>query len=962
MSLRISAHDRGAAMEYKLKDLIDIPRMREIFDTFDAIHSMPSAIIDIEGNVLIANSWQDICTKFHRINPESEKKCIESDTHFVAELEKRTPHVIYKCPMGLVDSASPIIIDGKHLGNVFTGQLFLEPPDETTFIEQARQYGFDEAEYLTAMRKVPIFSEEQLHKNLAFIQTLAVMTTEQALQQKRALETAGQLRKSDERHRSILQTTLDGVWLVDMQGQVLEVNESYVRMSGYSMQELLALRVCDLDADETAEDSIARIESIKQHGTVLFEARHRRKDGSVFDVEINVQYRADDGGQIVAFIRDVTDRKRAEIALRRSEEQLRSVIDTMPLSLALNDNKGNITFLNNEFRKIIGYTLEEIPTVNDWFPLAYPDDDYRRHVISTWLQRLEKKLSTGKPFEPMEITVVCKDGKKRDFICNMSLLENDVTGTQLIYFFEITDRKQVELELKHSHELMHYIIQHNQSALAVHDKDMRYIYVSERYLHDYKVEEKDIIGRHHYDVFPDLPQKWRDVHQRALEGIISSSEEDSYERSDGSVEWTRWECRPWHDSGGAIGGLIVYTEVITERKKAEEQRLSLQNQLQQAQKIESIGRLAGGVAHDFNNMLSIIMGHAELGLIQCDNTFPTYESLREIKENLYEIRGSAERSADLTRQLLAFARQQTVSPKIIDLNETVSGLLKMLQRLIGEAISIQWIPAPQLWQVKIDTSQLDQILANLCVNARDAITDIGKIIIETRNITVDETFSRTCADALPGEYVQLTVSDSGCGMSTEILSNIFEPFFTTKEMGKGTGLGLATVYGAVKQNNGFIEVHSEPGIGTTFRIYLPRSRDKSSAADSGILGEPAKGRETILLVEDEPAILTMTKTLLNRIGYNVLGAATPGEAMRLAREHTGSIHLLMTDVVMPEMNGRDLAKNILVLYPGIKRLFMSGYTADVIAHHGVLEDGVQFLQKPFNINALSGKLREVLDG
>lgn len=262
---------------------------------------------------------------------------------------------------------------------------------------------------------------------------------------------------------------------------------------------------------------------------------------------------------------------------------------------------------------------------------------------------------------------------------------------------------------------------------------------------------------------------------------------------------------------------------------------------------------------------------------------------------------------------------------------------------------------------QIDTSQLDQILANLCVNARDAISDIGKIIIETRNIFVDENFIRTHLEAVPGEYVQLTVSDSGCGMSKEILANIFEPFFTTKELGKGTGLGLATVYGAVKQNGGFIDVYSELGTGTTFKIYLPRCVYKSTASTAEIQKEPVKGHETILLVEDEPAILAMTKTILNKIGYNVLGAETPGEAIKLAREYNGAIQLLMTDVIMPEMNGRDLAKNILVLYPDIKRLFMSGYTADVIAHHGVLEDGVHFLQKPFNMNAMSEKIREVLD-
>jgi len=329
-------------MKYKLKDLIDIPRMQEVFKSFDKIYSITSAIVDMDGNILLANSWQDICCKFHRINPETVKKCNESDTHFEAELNRNAPHIIYKCPMGLIDAACPIVVDGVHLGNVFSGQLFLEPPDELKFAEQARQYGFDEAEYLAAMRKVPLISEAQLHKNLSFIHTLAVMTTEQALQQKSALEATEQLRKSDERHRSILQTTLDGVWMVDMQGRVLEVNESYVRMSGYSAQELLTLHVYDLDVDETPESTIVHIEEKKRHGTSLFEARHRRKDGSIFDVEINVQYRSDDGGQIVAFIRDVTERKQTEIALRRSEEHLRSVIETLPIPLALNDNKGNI--------------------------------------------------------------------------------------------------------------------------------------------------------------------------------------------------------------------------------------------------------------------------------------------------------------------------------------------------------------------------------------------------------------------------------------------------------------------------------------------------------------------------------------------------------------------------------------------------------------------------------------------
>jgi signal transduction histidine kinase len=394
---------------------------------------------------------------------------------------------------------------------------------------------------------------------------------------------------------------------------------------------------------------------------------------------------------------------------------------------------------------------------------------------------------------------------------------------------------------------------------------------------------------------------------------------------------------------------------VTIPKRAEEERQKLQAQLNQAQKMESVGRLAGGVAHDFNNMLGIILGHTEMALEHLDPAQPLFADLQEIRK-------AAERSSDLTRQLLAFARKQTVAPKVLDLNETMEGMLKMLRRLIGEDIDLVWRPGKNLWPVKVDPSQIDQILANLCVNARDAIAGVGKVTIETGAVVLDQPYCANYAGCVPGEYVLLAVGDDGCGMDREILDKLFEPFFTTKGLGLGTGLGLATVYGIVKQNHGFINVYSEPGQGTTFKIYLPRYQGKAERLHQEGPAEPVgRGRETILLVEDEPAILAMTTRMLQRQGYTVLAAATPGEAIRLAEAHAGEIHLLMTDVVMPEMNGRDLAKNLLSFYPNLKRLFMSGYTANVIAHHGVLDPGVNFIQKPFSIHDLAAKVREALD-
>ncbi|MBV5318609.1 MAG: PAS domain S-box protein [Desulfobulbaceae bacterium] len=393
---------------------------------------------------------------------------------------------------------------------------------------------------------------------------------------------------------------------------------------------------------------------------------------------------------------------------------------------------------------------------------------------------------------------------------------------------------------------------------------------------------------------------------------------------------------------------------ITALKDDEAEREKLQGQLVQAQKMESVGRLAGGIAHDFNNMLGVILGRTEMAQEDLDPSQTLYTDLEDIRK-------AAIRSANLTRQLLAFARKQTIAPQILDFNDAVASMLKMVQRLLGEDIDLVWLPKANLWPVKIDPSQLDQILANLCVNARDAIPDVGKITIETENTTFDQAYCASHQGFIPGDFVQLALSDNGCGMDKDSLPHIFEPFFTTKETGKGTGLGLATVYGIVKQNNGFINVYSEPGQGTTFKIYLPRhSAEAALASESDPAPLEKRGDETILLVEDESGILAMTTIMLERLGYTVLPANSPGEALRLAESFAGAISLLLTDVVMPGMNGRDLAKQIMGLHPDIKTLFMSGYTANVIAHHGVLDKGVQFIEKPFAKKDLAAKIRNVL--
>lgn len=472
-----------------------------------------------------------------------------------------------------------------------------------------------------------------------------------------------------------------------------------------------------------------------------------------------------------------------------------------------------------------------------------------------------------------------------------------------------------------------------------------------------------------YDSTAEIEQTLNDiahqlyVHPKDRQAILSMilergtivGQEVQFYRKDKQKIWVSLSVRVVRDHAGRILHLQGFVTDVSERKRVEIERTRLEDQFLQAQKMESVGRLAGGVAHDFNNMLQVILGNTALAL----EVVPPDNSSREFLE---EIQKAARRSSDLTRQLLAFARKQTISPKILDLRETISGMLKMLQRLIGEDIQLLWIPGADLWPVKIDPGQVDQILANLAVNARDAIEGVGKVTIETANVTFDDTYARSYPEYAPGDYVMLAVTDTGHGMDNETRAHLFEPFFTTKEVGKGTGLGLATVFGIIKQNNGLINVYSEPSQGTTFKIYFPRAQAEAEAAAKPLALRSLRGTETVLLVEDEEQVLNLGRRILEQYGYTVLAASTPQAAIIQSSCYSGTIHLLITDVVMPGMNGKELTQLLMASRTSIKCLFMSGYTANVIAHHGVLDEGVQFLQKPFTIRSLTERVREVLDG
>ncbi len=712
-------------------------------------------------------------------------------------------------------------------------------------------------------------------------------------------------------------------------------NPVFARLVGLPAAEIIGRRISGL-LPSLDEDGV--FDRAARAGVT--ETLERYVQGTWYQVYIY----SDEPGFLVTLFVDISRRKQVEKKLEGSEARLRELVDILPQIVFETDEQGKLTFVNKYGLAAFGYTEADFAAGLNTLQMIAPQDRERA------ANRMHQVIAGDRGDIGVEYTAVRKDGTEYPVIIYTAryLRAGKPAGLKGI-IIDITERKQAEELLRESEERFKALHNASFGGIALHDKGA--ILECNQGLSDMTgYSQSELIGM---DGLLLIAEQSRDM---VMANILSGYEEP-YEavgvRKNGEEFPMRLEARNVPYKGQQVR--TVEFRDITEHKRAEAEREKLQAQLNQAQKMESVGRLAGGVAHDFNNMLTVILGHAELTLARLEPVNPLFGDMQKIQK-------AAEHSAGVTRQLLAFARKQTVSPRVFDLTESVEEMLKMLRRLIGEQIDLVWRPGRKSGMVKMDPTQLDQVLANLCVNARDAIADVGRITIETGRVIFDEANCARQAELEPGDYVLLAVSDDGSGMGRETVANIFEPFFTTKEVGQGTGLGLATVYGIVKQNDGFINVDSEPGQGTTFRIYLPRyvDRIKEIQPESDAVKPVESGWETILLVEDEPAILEMMTKMLEQLGYVVLAAAMPGEALRLAEAHADRIDLLMTDVVMPEMNGQDLARKLLTTYPNLKRLFMSGYTADVIAHHGVLHPGVHFIQKPFSMQNLAVKIKEVL--
>jgi PAS domain S-box-containing protein len=644
-------------------------------------------------------------------------------------------------------------------------------------------------------------------------------------------------------------------------------------------------------------------------------------------------------------------RVRARTAeLEAQQQYLTAIVETSPNPIFVKNGEGRFTLINKAVELAYGRPSHEI--------LGKKEADLNGYhaEIQTFIHDDDEVIQTRKPkFIPEEELTNPKTGETR--LYQTIKVPLSVPGNGDVHVLgvasDITDRKRTEERLRETEERYRLLFESNPLPMWVYDLEtLGFLAVNNAAINRYGYALDEFRSMTIRDIRP--PQ---DV-EKLLDNIVQEPEFNSngtwkHKKKDGSVIDVEIISHPL-DFGGRNAKLVLAHDV-TQRRQAEQALRDTEAQLRQSQKLEGVGQLAGGIAHDFNNLLTVITGFCSLAMRGLKSEDPLLSNLEEIKK-------AGDRAASLTRQLLAFSRRQVLQPKILNLDTVVVDMEKMLRRIIGEHIDLRAVLEPTLGNVNADPGQIEQILLNLVVNARDSMPNGGKLTIETDNVYLDDEYVKHHVGAQSGPHVMLAVSDTGHGMDQKTLSRIFEPFFTTKELGKGTGLGLSTVYGIVKQSGGNIWVYSEVGNGTTFKIYLPRV-DESTEEHTRSLEAATivKGSETILLVEDEEMLRKLARQTLAGYGYRILEASNGNEAIEQAAKYSGEIHLLLTDVIMPGMNGRELANSLLQTYPSLSVLFMSGYTDDAIVHQGVLDESANFIQKPFSPDSLALKVREVLD-
>lgn len=1103
--------------EQDLSNFLDIPALRSMLENFYALTGMVAAIIDLKGNVLLAVGWQDICTKFHRVNPETLTNCIQSDTYLSNNLEPGK-FVSYQCKNGLVDIVTPLIIGGKHMGNVYSGQFFYddETIDESVFEQQAEKYGFDMQEYMAALRKVPRISHQKADMLMEFLMKFSTLVSKlsygnlklaKSIYDQKAVSDA--LRQSEEHFRLLIKKSPMPIAIGDLDDHIEYVNDKFVEDFGYAIDSLPDFETWTKLAfpDENYRREVVRIwmqdrenETLPDMHTPPREFQVFCKDGEVRTVEItNTRI----GDKRMSIGVDLTQRKEYENEIKRNESRLKRLVDILQHPSATMQD-----FLDYALEQAIQLTGSKIGYIYHY------DEQKKIFTLSTWSKHVMPECGVANPITCYELDKTGLWGEAvrqrkpiilNDFIAANPLRkgypkghvklekfmtvpifkdniiigviglankekdydQTDILQTSLLMegVWKVIELRRVETDLRESEEKYHSYIEHSPYGVFVTDENGYFIQINpaacemtgydeatlrtmsirdiltEKSLNDglehfrrtcetgeaqgemsfrtqngktrlwsvdaVKLSDTRLLGfcRDITDLRK-VEEDYRQLFKVMLEGFAlheiildKNGKPDNYRflavnpaferitglKAEDIVGKTVKEVLPstedyWIQNYGKVAltgepaffenystELNKYFEVSTFRPAPNQfaciitdttERRRIEEQLRQSQKLESIGRLAGGVAHDFNNLLTPILGYTELlmqkGLSDQENA----------QEDLRQIRKAAELARDLTRQLLAFSRKQILDLKPVDLRDVVTGFEKLLRITLRENIKLQTHLSQKLSMVMADAGLIEQVLMNLAVNAQDVMPAGGIFSIELAEVFIDKTSQEIIPIPADGKYVMMSVSDTGIGMDKQTIEHIFEPFFTTKEKTKGTGLGLAMVFGIIKQHGGNITVYSVPGKGTTFRIYLPvsSSRDYTPKDNDLPAPTPVWGTETILIVEDNDAVREMVRKELVTHGYKVLAAENAEQCLELSKKYDATVHLVISDIIMPGMDGTELCRKLLETRPKLKVLYISGYTHDVIAHHGMIDADFPLLSKPFTMDALAQKVREILGG
>jgi PAS domain S-box-containing protein len=926
------------AVNYRLQELIDIPKLQSLLDSLYASSGIPSSIIDLEGNILTGSGWQDICTKFHRVHPETLKDCLHSDVTIIGGATSEQTQTQITCPRGLTDTATPLIIEGRHLANVFTGQLFIEKPDREVFRQQARHFGFDEAAYLDAFDRIPVITQTQLDEYLVFITQVTEQLAILGLTRVRTLKAKEGLQASEARLQTILETALDGFWIVDMDGRLLAANEAYCAMSGYTQEELVQMHISQLEALEASEDVMAHIQAVAAGRMNRFETIHRRKDGSLLNVEISVRSIPKTDQQF-AFIRDVTERKQVEEALQKSEKNLRKAQQVAHVGSWIWDIKADRLEWSDEMYHIFGIEKDRFHGVlSEVIAQAIHPDD-RAAVDQSNLSVAQQ----GIPI-PLEYRVIWPDGTVRVVWAEAGEITLDEAGKPAVLsgiVQDITDRRQVEERLaKLSNRAPGVIYEYRlypdgRSSFPYSSAGMEEIY--EVTSEEVREDATPVFGRIHPD----------DLDSTAA-AIFESARTQKPFHWDFRVVLPRQGMR-WRTCDATPellpdGSTLWYGIIIdsSDRKLVEEEKQKLQAQLQQSQKMESLGSLAGGVAHDMNNVLSAILGMATANIKAQPAESPGQRAYDTIIQ-------AATRGGKMVKSLLGFARLSPVESLELDINEVLRDNARLLERTTMAKVRLELDLADDLRPIRGDASALTHAFMNLCVNAVDAMPDNGTLTLHTRNVD--------------NAWIEVVVEDTGTGMPKEVLEKALDPFFTTKEVGKGTGLGLSMVYRTVQAHHGQMEIQSVPGQGTRVMVRFPACEPVPMVLAP--VAEPEADSShvawSVLAVDDDELIQCTLQALLEILGHSVTIAPCGEEA--LAKLEAGlQPDVVILDMNMPGLGGEGTLPCIRALNPTVPVLLATGRVDEFASDLAAAHPFVTLLPKPYSMEELKQGLEAAWRG